>query len=85
MDCEHPGQELGGGKKVDFLEFSSSCVIVPPLLVFIGSFSLIHWSRWGQVTPLCCSPPRDPAPSFSVVSCGSKAGGTLREGRVASV
>lgn len=27
------------------------------------------------LTPLCCSPPRGPAPSSSVVSCGSKAGG----------
>lgn len=80
MDCEHSGQELGG-KEGWLLEFSSSYVFVPPLLVFIGFFLPQSLVGSGQVTPLCCSPPHDPAPSFSVVSCGSKAGGTLREGR----
>ena len=38
-----------------------------------------------QLTPLCCSRLCGPAPSSSVVSCGSKAGGRLRGGRGGSV
>lgn len=51
-------------------------------LFFMGSFGCFSLIRRtpsvAQLTPLCCSPLCGPAPSSSVVSCGSRAGERLR-------
>lgn len=47
------------------------------LFLFFSSFGESPPPLPPGLTPLCCSPPRDPAPSSSVGSCGSKAGGRL--------
>lgn len=72
-------------------KFASSCDVQsgpirldPPLLVVTGScLPQSDAPHVLSLTPLCYSPLHDRGPSSSVVSCGSKAGGTLMGGKEA--